>query len=188
MTRIVKQPDIRKQELLDIGVRLYFEAGEKGVSIQQVVKQAGVATGLFYYYFSSKDAFLDEALNDYIDKEIQEMEILLVTEDQTALEKLDAVCNAYFAYAEKMAPHRSSRAFHTERHYVLTEKLIARLKKRICTVLLQGQAQQEFNLQDIELTAGFLLHGLTSMFDADTEVSEQRLQHIKQLIYKVLKG
>ena len=30
MTRIVKQSDIRKQELLDIGVRLYFEAGEKG--------------------------------------------------------------------------------------------------------------------------------------------------------------
>ena len=182
MTRIVKQSDIRKQELLDIGVRLYFEAGEKGVSIQQVVKQAGVATGLFYYYFSSKDAFLDEALNDYIDKEIQEMEMLLETEGQTAS------CNAYFAYAEKMAPHRSSKAFHTERHYVLTEKLIARLKERICTVLLQGQAQQEFNLQDIELTAGFLLHGLTSMFDADTEVSEQRLQHIKQLIYKVLKG
>lgn len=71
MSRIVKQPDIRKQELLDIGAQLYFEAGEKGISIQQVVKQCGVATGLFYYYFKSKDAFLDEALNCYIDKEIR---------------------------------------------------------------------------------------------------------------------
>ena len=63
MSRIVKKPDIRRQELLDIGIKLFFEAGGKGVSIQEVVKQAEVATGLFYYYFKSKDEFLDEALN-----------------------------------------------------------------------------------------------------------------------------
>lgn len=55
MSRIVKKPDIRRQELLDIGIKLFFEAGGKGVSIQEVVKQAEVATGLFYYYFKSKD-------------------------------------------------------------------------------------------------------------------------------------
>ncbi len=43
-----KKPDIRRQELLDIGVKLFFEAGEKEISIQEVVKQANVATGLFF--------------------------------------------------------------------------------------------------------------------------------------------
>ena len=38
MTRTVKKPDIRRQELLDIGVKLFFEAGEKEISIQEVVK------------------------------------------------------------------------------------------------------------------------------------------------------
>ena len=61
MTRTVKKPDIRRQELLDIGVKLFFEAGKKEISIQEVVKQANVATGLFYYYFKSKNDFIDEA-------------------------------------------------------------------------------------------------------------------------------
>ena len=60
MARTVKKPDIRRQELLDIGIKLFFEVGEKGISIQQVVKQADVAIGLFYYYFKSKEEFLDE--------------------------------------------------------------------------------------------------------------------------------
>ena len=48
MTRTVMKPDIRRQELLDIGVKLFFEAGKKEISIQEVVKQANVATGLFF--------------------------------------------------------------------------------------------------------------------------------------------
>lgn len=187
MTRIVKQPDIRKQELLDIGAQLYFEAGEKGISIQQVVKQCGVATGLFYYYFKSKDAFLDEALNCYIDKEIRSIEVILEKSELNASQKLDAVCEAYAAYAEKMAPHRSCKAFHTERHYALSEKLIARLKEKVCAVLLQGQAEHVFRLNDAELTAGFVLHGLSSFFDADMQISEARFLELKQLIYKLLK-
>ncbi|MBJ3793217.1 TetR/AcrR family transcriptional regulator, partial [Bacillus sp. OA1] len=66
MKRISKEPDIRRQELMDIGFELYIKNGIGGFSIKDVVNHAGVATGLFYYYFKSKENFVDELLNDFI--------------------------------------------------------------------------------------------------------------------------
>lgn len=188
MTRTVKKPDIRRQEILDIGVKLYLEAGEKGISIQEVVKQANVATGLFYYYFESKDAFLDEALNNYVNNEIISFEKILDNSTLTACKKLDAVLETYLKYAKKMAPLRSSASFHTERHYALTEKLIAQLRNKVSKLLLQGISEKVFDVSDVYITAGFILNGLTSVFDASTDISEASLEEIKKLVYKVLKG
>lgn len=188
MSRTVKKPDIRRQELLDIGVKLFFETGEKGVSIQEVVKQANVAIGLFYYYFKSKDEFLDEALNNYVNNEIVAFERILDNQILGASEKLDALLDAYFQYAKKMAPLRSSNAFHTERHYVLTDKLIAQLKDKVTLLLLQGQSEKVFDVDDVDMIAGFILNGLTSVFDENTNINDASLGVIKRLIYKVLKG
>lgn len=188
MTRTVKKPDIRRQELLDIGVSLFFETGEKGVSIQQVVKQANVATGLFYYYFKSKNEFLDEALNNYVNNEIISFEMILDNSVLTACEKLDAVLEAYFEYAKKMAPLRSSTPFHTEKHYMLTEKLITQLKTKVAELLVQGKSENVFDIGDAYAAAGFILNGLVSVFDVSTDINEASLQEIKRLVYKVLKG
>lgn len=188
MTRTVKKPDIRRQELLDIGVRLFFEEGEKEISIQEVVKQADVATGLFYYYFKSKNDFIDEALNNYVYNEISSLEVILEDRTLTADEKLDAVLAAYFKYARKMAPLRSSAPFHTERHYALTEKLITQLKSKVNKLVLQGVSENVFHVGDVPATVGFLLNGLTSVFDTGTDISEDFFQEIKKLVYKILNG
>lgn len=187
MARIVKKPDIRKQELLDIGVKLFFEVGEKEFSIQQVVQQANVATGLFYYYFKSKDEFLDEALNYYINEEVSTFGIILDNKDYSAYEKLDSVLDAYFKYVEKMLPLRSIDSFHTEKHFILTEKLIEQLKSKIENVLLQGVSENVFILNDVSITASFILHGLTSVFDPSTEITKSSLKELKKIIIKILK-
>ena len=188
MSRTVKRPDIRRQELLDIGVKLFFEAGEKEISIQEVVKQANVATGLFYYYFKSKNDFIDEALNNYVDNEISSLEIILEDSTLTADKKLDEVLEAYFNYAKKMEPLRSSTPFHTERHYALTEKLITQLKNKVSNLVLQGISENVFEVDDVYTTVGFLLNGLTSIFDASADITEDSFGVIKKLVYKILKG
>lgn len=188
MARTVKDHDIRRQELLDIGVRLFLESGEKGISIQEVVRQADVAIGLFYYYFKSKDEFLDEALNDYVNHEIISFEVILNNSTLSACEKLDAVLGAFFSYAKKMAPMRSCGPFHTERHYALTEKLVTRLKSKVVLLLQQGILENTFDVGDVYMTAGFILNGLASVFDASTDISEVSLEEMKRLVYKVLKG
>ena len=45
-----------------------------------------------------------------------------------------------------------------------------------------------FEVDDVYTTVGFLLNGLTSVFDASTDISEDSFWVIKKLVYKILHG
>lgn len=88
MKRISKEPDIRRQELMDIGFELYMKNGMGGFSIKDVVSRAGVATGLFYYYFKSKEDFVDETLNSFIVKNMELIEEILISNERSVMQKM----------------------------------------------------------------------------------------------------
>ena len=53
-----KPSDVRREELLASGERLFLERGVAGTSIDDIAAGADVAKGTFYLYFSSKEDFL----------------------------------------------------------------------------------------------------------------------------------
>ncbi len=65
MTRVVKAPEERKEELLATAMRLFAERGYDNVSVRSVAREAGVAPGLAYHYFDSKQRMFDEAIGAY---------------------------------------------------------------------------------------------------------------------------
>ena len=44
------------KNILQVGMEEFLEKGFLGASLRQIVKRAGVTTGAFYGYFSSKEA------------------------------------------------------------------------------------------------------------------------------------
>jgi AcrR family transcriptional regulator len=53
-----------KRELfLKVGERLFSRYGYKDVNIEDITREAGVGTGSFYTYFSSKEAFYEQILD-----------------------------------------------------------------------------------------------------------------------------
>ena len=65
MTRTVKEPEERRRELLACAMRLFAEQGYDNVSVRAVARAAGVASGLAYHYFDSKQALFSAAIEDY---------------------------------------------------------------------------------------------------------------------------
>lgn len=65
MARIVMDPDARRRELLACAMRLFAEKGYDNVSVRAVAREAGVASGLAYHYFDSKERMFAEAIEDY---------------------------------------------------------------------------------------------------------------------------
>jgi len=53
--RISKDGDIRKQELLDAALQLFYEKGYEKTSVNDIIEKVGVSKGAFYYYFKSKE-------------------------------------------------------------------------------------------------------------------------------------
>ncbi|WP_342765979.1 TetR/AcrR family transcriptional regulator [Methanobacterium alcaliphilum] len=68
--------------------QLFLERGYEDTMVSDIVKQAEVAQGTFYYYFKSKEAVLDEITDKYISIIVESMETISKDENLNALEKL----------------------------------------------------------------------------------------------------
>lgn len=58
--QLTEQGKERKQQLLDAAAALFAERGYAETRVIDIVKQAGVAKGLFYWYFENKEALFRE--------------------------------------------------------------------------------------------------------------------------------
>lgn len=58
--RLTSQGQERKQQLLDCAARLFAEHGYADTRVSDICKAAGVAKGLFYWYFENKDQLFKE--------------------------------------------------------------------------------------------------------------------------------
>lgn len=56
-----EQMATRREQLLEIAARLFRERGFEGVSVTEVMQQAGLTHGGFYGHFASKEALVAEA-------------------------------------------------------------------------------------------------------------------------------
>ena len=61
-TRREEQAEWRRNQLLDTALRLFGEKGVENTSIKDIAEAAGVAQGLVYHYFRSKEDLLVEVL------------------------------------------------------------------------------------------------------------------------------
>ena len=71
--RVTKEPEVRKQEIIDTALRLFGEKGYEKTSITDIAKAIGVAQGLCYRYFPSKEALFDSAIEQYADVLAEQM-------------------------------------------------------------------------------------------------------------------
>jgi AcrR family transcriptional regulator len=56
--RTTKEPDVRRQELMDAAIRVFAQKGVNRTTVADITAAAGVAKGTFYLYFDSKEHLL----------------------------------------------------------------------------------------------------------------------------------
>lgn len=79
MAKIVKNPDVRRQELIEIALKQFMERGYEKTSIRSIVKEACGEIGMFYHYFDSKNAIYEAALCQYNEQYIEEAKRIVVS-------------------------------------------------------------------------------------------------------------
>lgn len=67
----------RKQELLKTAYDLFLSKGYDAVSVDEIIKAAGIAKGTYYYYFKSKEETLEEVIALMIAAEEQKAKAIL---------------------------------------------------------------------------------------------------------------
>ena len=64
----MKKGERRKQNLLNIAYRMFIEKGYENASVDDIIIEAGIAKGTYYYYFESKEATLEAVIEMMIEK------------------------------------------------------------------------------------------------------------------------
>ncbi|MBN2487834.1 MAG: TetR/AcrR family transcriptional regulator [Methanosarcinaceae archaeon] len=88
MARIVKDPQIRRNELIDVAEELIIRNGYEQTTVSDIVKDAGVAQGTFYHYFCSKHDVLEAIIARYVETVKEGIEGIASRGDINAIEKM----------------------------------------------------------------------------------------------------
>ncbi len=77
-----KQPEMRKQELLQIATRQFVTQGYEKTSIRSIVGEAGGEIGMFYHHFASKDEIFRAVLEQFNADYVREAKTIVETSDE----------------------------------------------------------------------------------------------------------
>src|SRR5437868_3623605 len=74
----------RRQQLLDIGRRLFAERGFEGTSIEEIAAQAGVSKPVVYEHFGGKEGLYAVVVDREVERLLTTTAVLLEGEHTTA--------------------------------------------------------------------------------------------------------
>lgn len=101
--RLTAQGAERKQQLLECAARLFAERGYADTRVIDIVKEAGVAKGLFYWYFENKEQLFKE-LADEIRQRLRRSQAEAIDPDADPLVRLRQGAEASVRFMAINAP------------------------------------------------------------------------------------
>ncbi len=165
MARITKAPEERRQELIVAAMELFWEQGYEQTMVSDIVKRVGVAQGLFYYYFSSKEDIFLATIDQFIQMNVEEFAQLLRDETLSPLARMHNVVRALDTFLSKVdqtgtlerARMRPEMQLRVQHHVMsLMEPVLER-------ALIQGHRQGVLDAPEPQYMARFLLAGFVAV-------------------------
>ena len=71
--RISKDPEVRKQEIINTAMGIFSEKGFEAVTMKDIAQAVGVAAGLCYHYFPNKQALYETAIRLVTDEILNQL-------------------------------------------------------------------------------------------------------------------
>ncbi|MFA5453339.1 MAG: TetR/AcrR family transcriptional regulator [Candidatus Methanomethylophilaceae archaeon] len=142
-----KNPEERKKEFIDVSIELFEEKGYENTSVDDIIKKMGVAKGLFYYYFKSKDeilyALVDQAVEDFA-KSIDEV---MSMDYDSSIERFVALLgpNEFIAERSKTIMELFRKKKNREFHNLFTKSATEYLEPAFKKTIIQGIEEGSMN-------------------------------------------
>jgi len=152
--RIVKDADVRRDELLDTALSLFLECGYERTSVEHITTTVGVAKGTFYHYFATKQELLEQLVERFSDDLFVEAEKTRAALDGSAIERLRGfiVASSQVKLGRKDETLMLTRPLFTSENRTLLSRLIEgwidRTRPLMQGIIEQGCAEGTFDVPD----------------------------------------
>ncbi|MBS4535622.1 TetR/AcrR family transcriptional regulator [Clostridium sp. D2Q-14] len=187
MARITKEPEVRKQEILDAAMVLFYEKGYKKTSMTDIANKIGVAQGLCYRYFPSKEILFDCSIQEYAQRLADKMKLILCDDSLTLKQKLEQT-PSYIDFEKEDSI--SYKLFHNEN----SKRIHDQLSMKVCEVMVPVVAELfrkanengEIHLPDPETAASFAVYGQLGILLNEQIHSKEKIVRIKEFLKFIL--
>ena len=188
---MAKTKEERRNEIIETAGKLFEEKGYEQTQVQDIVNEIGVAKGLFYYYFKSKDEVMEELADRYADAIIDAVN-KLIDKDISTFDKINRIFQIFIDSAEKkfgifMGILNVKNGKTHERIFFNVGKKMVPL---VTELILSGNDNGECNCSDPKFITEFLVSGLFNIMnqispDEKIDYLKEKLPTIKTLILKL---
>ena len=188
---MTKTKEERRNEIIETAGKLFEEKGYEQTQVQDIVNEIGVAKGLFYYYFKSKDEVMEELADRYADAIIDAVN-KLIDEDISTFDKINRIFQIFIDSAEKksgifMGILNVKNGITHERIFFNVGKKMVPL---VTELILSGNDNGECNCSDPKFITEFLVSGLFNIMnqispDEKIDYLKEKLPTIKTMILKL---
>lgn len=190
--RISKEPDERRQEIIETALELFSEKGYEDTTMQDIAERMDVSPGLCYRYFKSKTELFAAASEYYAAQAVEQIKIP-VSQDIPAIDKFNYVINRMFDFSINHHEYESRYREASEIRSILLDNVADQWISVITPIIEQGINENVFHCSDVPSTAKFLIFGLVHTFHAEMPAENAQeyirsfLDFTKEMSMRVLK-
>ena len=161
--RDVKEPEMRRAEIINAAMLLFMEKGYLNTTTQDIVDKVNISRGLLYYHFKNKEDILYCLVEQYSDKLLKDIHVIVYDEEKNAIEKIRAFIDETIISSESVTDEESELQktvdLEENRYMIdkLSHKLIEKLTIYFERIINQGISEKVFSVKYPVETAEFLM-------------------------------
>lgn len=187
--RVVKEPEERKNEILDVAERLFGSKGFDSTSTSDILDEIGIARGTLYYHFKSKEEILDAMIDRMANRLIEKAKTIAAQKEVPVLQRLTMmmislnVRDSNFGQELLAQAHKPQNAL---MHQKMEKSLLFGINPIITDLIKEGIAQGICQTDYPEEVAEMTFLYANTIFDDLMELNEEeRMRKIAAFIYNL---
>lgn len=175
----------RKTELLKIAYRMFIEKGYDNTSIDEIIADAGIAKGTYYYYFPSKEATLEAVIDMMINEEVERARAAISVPIPVPQKIIAVILSMRPRQEESGIAHTLERSENIVMHDKINRRIVEEAAPLLTEVVKEGIAQGIFDCTNIEERVKMILFICQRTFD-DASFTERDIEVFIDIVEKTL--
>lgn len=157
----------RKQELLKIAYNMFLMKGYDNTSIDDIINEAKIAKGTYYYYFESKEETLEELINMMINDEVTSAKEILKMPISIPEKLVRIITSLRPKKNEQEIQNTLNKKDNIVMHEKINNRIIEEAVPLLEQVVMEGIENKIFNCTHIKERLKMLLIMSNELFDND---------------------
>lgn len=188
--RIIKDADVRKNEILDAAEELFNINGFDDTTISAIIEKAGIARGTVYYHFKSKEDVLDALTVRHCERLLEEAKQIATDRSIQVIDRLIQTLMAMNGDKDgtpgvlTQQMHKPQNALmHQKTHQTMLEGIPPVLIEIIEDGIKEGLFETPYPYESLEMVVAYV----NTVFDDYSEnlTGEDLLKRIRAFIFNL---